>query len=264
MVLDRLPFHQEDHVLPDVGGEVGHTFQVPAHQEELHPRADHMGVLHHMGQQDAEHRPVQPVDLIVPAADIAGGGRVAPHEGLERIGEHLPRQARHLDQFRLRSDGPGLGQAFRRLRDVDGVIAHPLEVVGDLERRGEHPEVARHRLLEAEELDALLLDLDLERVDRTVAGDDPMGLGGVPLEQGLHRQRKGRLRLARHREEPDLDVAQLVVEMAVLVLGHPNLPVMYASVRSSVGVVNNRRVSPYSTSRPESKNAVKSEARAAC
>ena len=81
---------------------------------------------------------------------------------------------------------------------------------------------------------------------------------------GVLWNRMRRLGLARHGEEPDLDVAQLLVEMAVGVDAHPNLPVMYASVRSCFGLVKRAWVSPSSTSRPRSKKAVTSEIRAAC
>ena len=171
VMLDRLALHQEDHVLADVGGEVGHPLQVPAHQEELHAGADRVRVLHHVGEQDAEHRAVQRVHLVVAQADLAAGRGVAADERLERVGQHLARQPRHLDDLGLGRDRPALVQPLGRLGDVDRVVAHPLEVVGDLERGGEHPEVAGHRLLEGEEVDALLLDLDLHAVDDPVARD---------------------------------------------------------------------------------------------
>ncbi len=102
-------------------------------------------------------------------ADLAGRGGIAADERLERVGEHLAGQPGHLDDLRLRRDGPRLGQPLGRLGDVDRVVADPLEVVGDLERGGEHPEVARHRLLQREQVDALLLDLHLHGVDHAVA-----------------------------------------------------------------------------------------------
>ena len=226
MVLDGLALHQEDDVLPDVGGQVGHPLEIPAHQEELHARPDHVGVFHHVGEEDAEHRAVQRVHLVVPETDLAAGRRVPPNESLEGVGKHVPGEPGHLDDLGLRRDRPALREPLRALGDVDRVVADPLEIVGDLERGGEHPEVPRHRLLQGEEVDALLLDLDLHAVDHPVAHDDPVGLVGIPLEQRLHREAEGGLRLARHGEQPDLHVAQLVVKVAVNVEAHPNLPVM--------------------------------------
>src|SRR6185437_7177715 len=45
---------------------------------------------------------------------------------------------------------------------------------------------------------------------------------------------------------------------------HPNLPVMYASVRGSLGAVNSVFVDAASINAPSSMNAVRSETRAAC
>ena len=78
VVLDRFALHQEDDVLADVGGEIGHPLQVPAHQEELHARADHVRVFHHVGEQNTEHRAVELVNLVVPEADLAAGRRRRP------------------------------------------------------------------------------------------------------------------------------------------------------------------------------------------
>ena len=153
-------------------------------------------------------------------------GGVAADERLQGVRQHVACQPGHLDDLGLGRDRPRLRQPLGALRDVHRVVADPLEVVGDLERRGEHAEVARHRLLEREEVDALLLDLDLHAVDDPVAGDDAPGLLAVALEQRVDREAERRLRLARHREQAHLDVAQLVVEMAMDVDAHPNLPVM--------------------------------------
>ena len=100
---------------------------------------------------------MQGVDLVVPQADLAPRGGVAADERLERVGEHVAGQPGHLDDLGLRRDRSGPRQPLGALGDVDGVVAHPLEVVGDLEGRGQHPEVAGHRLLEGEEVDGLPL-----------------------------------------------------------------------------------------------------------
>ena len=113
VVLDRLAFDQEDHVLPDVGGQVGDPLQVAADEEELHAGADGVRIFHHVGQQDAEHRAVQRIDLVVAEADLAAGRGVAPDEGLERVGQHLARQPGHLDDLGLRRDRRAPGSAAR-------------------------------------------------------------------------------------------------------------------------------------------------------
>ena len=143
-----------------------------------------------------------------------------------RVGQHLAGEPGHLDDLRLRGDRTRLEEPLRGLRDVDGVIAHPLEIIRDLEGGDDHPEVAGHRLLEREQVDPLFLDLHLHVVDHVVAGDDLVRLAAVTLEQRVHGQAERGFGLARHGEEEDLEVAQLLVEVPVQVAGHPNLPVM--------------------------------------
>ena len=77
------------------------------------PGADRVRVLHHVGEQDAEHRAVQRVHLVVAEADLAAARGVAPDEGLERVGQHLAGQPGHLDDLGLRRDRPGSGSAAR-------------------------------------------------------------------------------------------------------------------------------------------------------
>ena len=77
----------------------------------------------------------------------------------------------------------------------------------------------------------MLFDLDLHGINHSIARDHLGSLGAVPLQQRLDRLTQRRFGFPRHREEPHLDLAQLVMEVAVDVSAHPNLPVMYASVR---------------------------------
>ena len=223
-----------------------------------------MGIFHHVGQENPEDRVVQRIHPVVPDADFPGGHGVAPNEGFQGVGKHLTRHPGHLHDLRLRRDRPGLDQPLGGLGDVHRVVADPLEIVGDLEGGGEHPEVAGHRLLESEEVDGLLLDFHLHVVHHAVALDDRLGFHQITIQQGLHRHAQGRFGLPRHGEQPDLDVIQLVVKVTLAVDGHPNLPVMYASVRSFAGEVKIRSVSSNSISSPRSKKPVKSETRAAC
>ena len=60
----------------------------------------------------------------------------------------------------------------RALGDVDGVVADALEVVVDLQRRDQEPQVHGDRLLERQELDRLVLDHHLHAVDLLVGRDD--------------------------------------------------------------------------------------------
>ena len=108
------------------------------------------------------------------------------------------------------------------------MIAHALEVVGDLHRGRQEAEVAGHRLLGREEPDHRFFDVELELIDGLVAQNDLTGLGAVPLQHGLDGRAQRCLGVARHVEQRDLELRQLVVEMAMArrLRVHPNLPVM--------------------------------------
>ena len=227
VVLDRLALDQEDHVLADVGGEVGHALEVPAHQEELHAGADHVRVLHHVRQQDAEDGAVQRVDLVVPQADLAACGGVAPDEGLERVGQHVAGQPGHLDDLGLRRDGPGLRSAARRdwamLTAWSPTRSRSLAILSaevSMRRSRAIGCWSARRLMHCSSISTSMLSMT-----RSPAMTRP-ALSLVALEQRLDREAERRLRLARHREQAHLDVAQLVVEVAMDVDAHPNLPVM--------------------------------------
>src|SRR5690606_3409882 len=113
-----------------------------------------------------------------------------------------------------------------------------------------------------QELDRRVIDLQLECVHLLIPPDHLLRLLPVPLQQGFHRQPDHLLRHPRHPDQRRLQSIQLILEMALR--RHPNLPVMYASVRSSRGVVKSCCVGPYSTNSPMYRKPVKSETRAAC
>jgi len=89
VVLDGLPLDQEDHVLGDVGREIGHALEVPAHQKQFHAGTDGMRIFHHMGEENPEHRVVEQIHLVVPEADLpARGGGVLT--GMATQEENVP------------------------------------------------------------------------------------------------------------------------------------------------------------------------------
>jgi hypothetical protein len=113
------------------------------------------------------------------------------------------------------------------------VVADPLQIARHLDRADEEAQVARHRLLEREQLHRRALDLELEAVELAVAGDHGVGRRGVARQQRLDRQLDERLGALAHRQQAPLEVGQLLVEVAVAARGgaaqgerHPNRPVM--------------------------------------
>ncbi len=79
--------------------------------------------------------------------------------------------------------------APRGLRDVQGEVAHPLDVAGTVDRRDHHAQVRGHRRLQREQAERLLLGRDAQVVDAGVVGDHLLGEVQVGLEQGAGRMR---------------------------------------------------------------------------
>src|SRR6202011_5920509 len=122
--------------------------------------------------------------------------------------------------------------------------------------------------LQSKKLHGRLLYFDLESVELRIAIDHECCLLAIAVHQRLDGDVSALLGLRRHAEQRFLERRKLIVKMpescGVRVRCHPNLPVIYASVRSSRGLVNIWSVGPNSTTWPEKKNAVYSDALAAC
>jgi hypothetical protein len=168
------------------------------------------------------------IDRVVGAAHRAAQRPVDTDQRIERIAEHCARAPRHVLDFRIRRDVRfHLDEAQRRLGDVHPVVADPLEIARDLDGGDNETKIARHRLLQRQQRDGRLLHLDLERIDRLVAGDHRLRLSRVALEQRLDGQLHEALRLLRHVDHRALQRIELIVKVAMPTIGtHPNLPVM--------------------------------------
>ena len=217
---DRDSLDHVDDVLPDVRREVADPLEVAADEDDL--QAPGQVVFRHMRDHHPAQRVLELVQAVVARDHGACGVRVPVHERVERIPQHRPRHAAHLVEFgRDRHLLLGLRQPFRRFGDVDRVVADPLEVVVDLEDRDEHAQVARHRMVEREDLHRGFLDLHLGPVD---------GVVGLPnrlrIDRGLaherHRALNQLLDVVRHLVQRPRDVADPVVELPE---GHRSRPV---------------------------------------
>ena len=114
-------------------------------------------------------------------------------------------------------------ESDRALGDVHRLVADALEIGVDLDDRTHQPQVGRDRILQREELDAQVVDLELELVDLRVAGGHLDRQVGPALDQRRERIAHARLDELAHGVEPVGEAPQLLVKMA---LHQPNLPVM--------------------------------------
>jgi predicted Rdx family selenoprotein len=81
------------------------------------------------------------------------------------------------------------------LGDVGGVIAEPLELLGDEHQAGGAPDVARVFHHQAQEL---IEELVIERIEEVVLFDDGLGLGRIAVDERV--ERLAQLLLAEQRE----------------------------------------------------------------
>src|SRR3990172_6629987 len=265
-----LPLHHEDHVLADVGGMVGDPLEVAGDEDQVHRPGDGGRVGHHEGQELPEHLVLELVHGVVPKDRPVRQFVVAVDEGVQGVLQHLLCDLRHprdVDQRFERRDGE---KRLRPLRDVDRLVADPLHVRVDLHRGGDEAEIDGRRLAQRDELDARLVDLDVELVHLGFHGTDLGEEVDVALNERLDDPPGHLFHQPSHAEDQFAKPRQLFRIMFLhprsppRLEDHPNLPVMYSSVRLSDGFVKIFPLLSISISSPIRKKATWSEMRAAC
>ena len=107
--------------------------------------------------------------------------------------------------------------ALDRLGDVDREVADALEVGVDLDRRDDRAQVHRHRLVQRQQLEAAVVDFDVQLVDGTVAGEHARR---PPARSRSTSACDGRahavLGEAAHFEQPRLELFELLLEVGWL------------------------------------------------
>ena len=101
----------------------------------------------------------------------------------------------------------------RRFGDVDREIADTLEVGVDLHRRDDGAKVRRHRLMQRQQLEAAVVDFNVQLVDGAVAVEHPRHSLRVPPHEAVDRRADAILRQAAHFEQSRLQLFELFLEM---------------------------------------------------
>src|SRR5436190_4667862 len=92
-----------------------------------------------------------------------------------------------------------------------GEIAGPLEVADDAQGRDEGPKIRGDRLLASEEIEGSLFDVEAERVDDLVVGDDLVGKRDVGVDEGLGRPTDGTADDSGHLDEGVREALEVIV-----------------------------------------------------
>ena len=165
-VLRVLAGDEEDDASGDRDGVVGDPLVVATEQGDVDGRLD--AVLPVRAEQLAERGAAQAVHLLVDLLELLGGGHVGVGDHVLDLADHHLGDRGHPRDRRDDLVGHGdVGDAQAGdLGDVHGEVAHPLELADHPQRRDQHPQVAGDGVLQREQLEAVLLELLAQVVDR--------------------------------------------------------------------------------------------------
>ena len=100
------------------------------------------------------------------------------------------------------------------LGDVDGQVADALEVGVDLDGGDDRPQVDGHRLVQRQQREAPAVDLDVQRVERLVAGEHARSIRSRSRSTSpLTARRTCFFGEAAHFEQPRLELLELFLEV---------------------------------------------------
>jgi hypothetical protein len=160
-----------------------------------------------------EELPVQVVHDVVVLLELRRHLDVAAGDDAARLGDDLLRGVAHLhdDAAQRRRDGRRGVAPTGDLRDVHGVVAHPLQVGHHPQRGDQHPQVAGDRLLARQQVEGPRLGLAVQRVHGLVVGDHRLGQLQVGVQQGGRRPAHGGAHQVGHLDQRGGDGVELVV-----------------------------------------------------
>ena len=136
-----------------------------------------------------------------------------PDERVERVAQHRLRDRRHARDVDQLLDRRVRRVAHGRLGDVDRQVADALEVGVDLHRRDDRAQVGGHRLVQRQQREAAVVDLDVQRVERLVAGQHALDQVAVALDEPLDREAHFFFGQAAHFEQPGLELLELFLKV---------------------------------------------------
>ena len=184
MPLD-LAFDHVENILGDVGGVVRQAFEIARDAEEQH---DGIEVLE-VGADDlfelVDEFCVKQVDLVVGDQDLPRHHGILADQRVQRLLDDGPRAVGHHGDVDRHRHWVLVEQLEGALGDIGGEVADSLQFAVDLDHGSNEAQVTGHRLVEREELEALLLDVDLVLVDQDVGGNHAPSLRRVALIDGL-------------------------------------------------------------------------------
>src|SRR5215211_552868 len=243
--------HEGD-LFADVDGVVADAFEGAGDHDHGHRPFQSVAVLAATPDGHLKDLAVKAVDFLVLADEVFGEGDVTQLEGLFGLSGLGGRQLSHpIDRGEdLLVDGGVVAGERDELGDVDGLVAHALDVLDDVQERRHGAQVGGDRRLGRQQGKDALVDLEVAAVDAVVVGDHELGkldVLGVERFQGTAESGDDQVEAT---QGCGLEAADLFGKRLPGLGHYPNFPLMYCSVRVSWGLVNILSVSPYSTRLP--------------
>ena len=204
--------HEIEHRFGNVGGVVADPLDILGAEQKMGAEGDVARILHHMGQEIAEDRIFEGVEIGVPLPDVERPLDVALGVGVEHVLHQFEREVVHVLDADDRARNAGFDADLdRALGDVLGEIADPLEIAGDANGADDLAQVDRHRLAARDRQDRLLLDLALQHVESRIGRDDLMGERRVGGGERIHGVDHHFLGDAAHLGDSTLEQVEILV-----------------------------------------------------
>ena len=211
-----------DHLLGDVLGVVADALDRLGHPDGFQRSRNGARILHHVGDQLAQHRAEFVVDRRVFLQHLGRAAHVQAREGVERLAQHLHRDLGGMADRReaLRGMRALLVDALGHARDLLGLVADALEVGDDLADRHDQAQVARRRLALDHDVVDGAVDRDLVAVDARVVFDHLRDERLVAGGEGLDRGEDLRLDQSAHLQHARARGVEVGLELLGNMLGH--------------------------------------------
>ena len=191
---------------------VANAFKVLGHHQQIDAELAAFPVLANQLDELLLHLVEELVHHVVVLHHLVGQGQVLADEGVDGVCHHLDGGLGHLLDVHLAEGDVPLLQVGQQLRNVRGLVANALQVGNHLQRRGNLPQIAGHRLLLQQQAHAQVFNLPLFLVNLQLDGFYFFGQLHVVFQQSLGGGGNGVLTQGAGGNQRNVKLFQLLVK----------------------------------------------------
>ncbi len=174
----------EQDIFGDVGGVVGDAFEMAGGEDVVEIGSGERRIRGHAREQRFENLVTILVHDIIAFEHLGGQIHVLVDKSAETFGNHGADGSDHWLELGRDVDFAHLGEGDGAFAEVDGEIAHALEVVIDFQGGDDEADVSIEHFALAEHADGVLVNQDFHFVDARLGEEDLAGETFVAFEQG--------------------------------------------------------------------------------